>query len=124
MNHDSITSSDTYHQEVDYYLRYASDDWVMVGLVFGSADSTIHAVTHEDVASLEDITTVGEMMLMELFEKGVVAGELTAGEPGFEGWPGSSDDWLTRIREWINENGDIPLPGECCWLHHPAGGSR
>lgn len=124
MNLESMTSSDKYREEIDYYLRYASDDCVMVGLVFGSADSAIQAVTNVDLASLEGVIAVGETMLRELFEKGVLAGQLTAGDPGFERWPGSGDDWLARIHEWIIDNGDIPQPGACCWLHDPTVASR
>ena len=124
MNKDLITASDEYHKDVRYFLRYAREEWLMVGLVFGGAWATILSVMNVDSTTTDDVVTIGEAMLADLFDQGVLAGDLTDGDPGFEQWPGNAQDWLARIRAWIEHNGDIPDPGECCWLHDPTGGSR
>lgn len=109
------TESEKYQEDLDYFTDYARDDWVPIHNVFVSASNILGAG-----ASLHQITEAAGTMLDALFARNVRVGDLTATEPGFQTWPGTTREWLERIRRDVEQRGDIPDPGDLGWLHIPA----
>jgi len=108
------TPSEKYQENLDYLSEYARDDWVPIHNVFVSASNTIGAG-----ASLEEITDFAGTMLRDLFQRGVLLGDLTEHGSGFQPWNGTQDEWLTRVRDDVKARQDIPEPGELAWMHIP-----
>jgi hypothetical protein len=106
------TTSEKYREDLDYFTEYARDDWVPIHNIFVSASNIVGTG-----ANLQQITQVAERMFEDLFARNVSVGDLTEDEPGFQAWQGSSEQWLNRIRDDVEQRGDIPDPGEFGWLH-------
>ncbi|MBS9532320.1 hypothetical protein KIH27_01810 [Mycobacterium sp. M1] len=123
-NRKLIAGSGAYRRAVDFYLYEASYDWEMLGGVLASAagilEETVFAGIDPGQVPLADVLVAGEILLGELFDHGVLIGELTDGDPGLEVWAGTRADWFARIRDWVDAHGEIPLPGEFGWLSDPT----
>ncbi|MFE0026786.1 hypothetical protein [Amycolatopsis sp. NPDC059021] len=106
------SADEKYQEDLDYFTDYARDDWVPINYIFVSASNIVGAN-----ATLQQITEVAERMFRDLFARSASVGDLTEREPGFQAWQGTSDRWLTRIRDDVDARGDLPAPGEFGWLH-------
>lgn len=107
----SVTSG-KYQDDLNYFSYYARDDWVPIHNVFVSASNIAGTG-----ASLQEIVDIAGKMLGDLFRRGVLLGDLTERDPGFQPWSGTHDEWLTRVRNDIEARRDIPAPGELAWMH-------
>jgi hypothetical protein len=117
----NILGKTPYEDEVEYFFQYANEDWVMTDLIYGSVSIVFRALGKEDAPLLEKLE-LGNIILKDLFDRGVVIGDLIEGPPGFKPWDGGPSDWLARVQNWIISHNRLPDPIELGWLHVPKEG--
>ncbi|OKJ89062.1 hypothetical protein [Amycolatopsis sp. CB00013] len=96
-------------------LGYAREDRVGLSVVLAVAGAKVG----EDAAFTEKITSLLSVV-SALMDRGAVPGDVVGKEREFVAWPGSKDEVLSRLACEVKALGDIPAPGELCWIHAPA----
>lgn len=104
-----------YQDELEYLLDYAREDWVGLTPIEGASVELAPSGASLDESLAAMIKVIGD-----LIDQGAVPGDLTAGDPGFEAWPGTKQERLDRISSEIRKLGRIPVSGEICWIHVPS----
>ncbi|RSN55545.1 hypothetical protein DMH01_34615 [Amycolatopsis sp. WAC 04182] len=96
-------------------LGYAREDRVGLSVVVAVAGATVGegATFAERTAAL--LSVMGALM-----DRGAVPGDLVGSDREFVAWPGSKAEVLSRLACEVKALGELPAPGELCWIHAPA----
>lgn len=113
------TDDHAYGEALDYLVRYAQDDWVMMSVLVSEAReivgmSATKAEVARTVISLADL----------LIERRVVPGDLGT---EFLPWTGSKEQRLDRLRTELDamiERDRLPVGADLCWFHQVDAGPR
>ncbi|WP_156920332.1 hypothetical protein [Segniliparus rugosus] len=105
-----------FDESLAYFVERASRDWIPISVLYHDVAS----IQRERglARGLRESMALGECLLEQLFERGVVVGDLVEDEGGwrFEVWRRGRSAWLKKIRAWLVTSGGTPLLGELGWL--------
>jgi hypothetical protein len=109
------TSSNSYQDDLAYLVNYAREDWVGLSVIVAVAGTVAGRGATFDAMILAMLSIIDD-----LIDRGAVPGNLTEQDPGFEPWPGSKEQVLSRIAAETHVLGRLPVTGEICWIHGPS----
>jgi hypothetical protein len=107
-----VTTDDTaYGEALNYLVRYAQDDWVMMSVLVSEAREIVRmSATKSDVA--RTVVSLAELLM----ERRVVPGDLGT---EFVPWTGSKEQRLDRLRAELDgmvERDQLPVGADLCWF--------
>ncbi|TWE22912.1 hypothetical protein [Prauserella muralis] len=102
-------------EDLDYYTKYATDDWVPLHNVAVAVNGHLGKGATFDQIVEATVDFVGELV-----DRGIRPGDLITDYPDFVPWSGEKSTLLDRLRNEMRTHGDFPYPGDVCWLHKPT----
>lgn len=101
-----------YERALDYLVRYATEDWVMMPVLVSEA----RGVAGRDATKRQVMNTMVDLA-SSLLDHQVEPGDL--GED-FEPWSGSREQRLERLRAGLDAMlaaDELPVGPDICWFH-------